>query len=174
MRYLIVFIVFDVALNLYACNISKRQAVVSMPSYYTNYDPVYNFDMQPSYPFLEFNKQEERLSEYDRERIPVLFSKLDSLKILNHLCDTIFDVQFDSGDGKPFYYVRTRNGTMGEYYSRGFVSAYRLNPTIERITYCFNGNPEERFGQGIVENPDSVLLSIIYQWDMNAVSDFLT
>lgn len=173
MRFLIIFTVVTAILGVCACGTTKRHADASIPKYYTQYEPVYDFNTKPSNTFLKFDKRKEKLNEYDNERAMFLLSKLDTFNLLNHQCDTIIDVRIESGDGKPFYYVKTRSGVMGEYYSRGVPSVYKLNPPIKRITYCFNGNPEERFGQSIIENPDSVLLSFIYQWDLDAVSDFL-
>lgn len=166
MKSLITFITAVIALCVYASGAAKRN--ISLPDSYVYYIPVYD----SAHSFTNFDIEIEKLDEWSMNRSSHVLAVLDSFKILNGKSDTVFDVRFDRGDCKPFSYMRTRKDTVLERYSRCMPSSYRLSPAIVRLAYYFDGNPEERFGPEILDNPDSVLLSIIYRRDFDAVSDF--
>lgn len=166
MRSLIIFITAAFILCAYACSAAKRN--ISLPDSYVYYIPVYD----SAHSFTNFNMEREKLDEWSMNRVSHVLSVLDSFKILNGKSDTVFDIRFASCDCRPFSYMKTRKSIILERYSRCIPSSYRLSPPIVRLAYYFDRNPEERFGNGVLENPDSVLLSIIYHWDLDAVADF--
>ena len=165
MRSLIIFITAAIILSIYTCGFAKRN--FNLPDSCVYYNPVYD-----TVAFTNFDKETVELDQWDKNRIPQILSALDSLKILNSKSDTVFVVQFDRLDCKPFFYLKTRKGTVLERFSRCVPASYQLSPDIIRQAYHFDRNPSRRFGHEIIENPDSVLLSIIYQWDLDAVADF--
>ena len=165
MRKLIVFITIALVLSIYTCGAAKRN--FNLPDSCVYYNPVYD-----TVSFTNFDKETVELDQPSMNRITEVLSALDSLKILNSKSDTVFIVTFDSFDCNPISYLKTRKGTVLERFSRCVPASYQLSPDIIRQAYHFDRNPSRRFGHEIIENPDSVLLSIIYRWDLDAVADF--
>ena len=165
MRYLIIIVTATMILSTYAFSTAKEN--IHLPDSCVYYAPVYDADS-----FKNFDKKREKLEQWTIEGTTHVLSVLDSFKLLNHASHTIVEAFFEPFNCQPFSFLKTSKGTVLECYSRCEPSSYTFSPGPVDFEFCFVKNPVERFGPGVIDHPDSVLLSIIYRWDLDTVADF--
>ncbi len=153
---------------LVACRGNTSGVKIACAQNYVDYSAVYEDSI---FHFKRFDIKSNELGIYRMDNRIGIVNSLDSFKILNETCDTIYEVWYEGNGMRSFAYIKTGKGEIGISYRRG-TPVYTLNPSWMREDYYYRQPNESLLSEGIVSNPDSVMMANLYKWDIEAVADF--